>query len=99
MKANLTAGSITRLVCPPGAQQAFLTDTAVPGLKVRVTTAGSKAFVFERKTAGRTTAKAAPKHTRSAAETEKIRAALADRYITEETRRATATPFVAEAAP
>jgi len=33
----------------------------------------------ETKTASRTTAKAAPKHTRSAAETEKIRAALADR--------------------
>lgn len=55
MKANLTAGSINRLTCPPGVQQAFLIDTAVPGLKVRVTTAGSKAFVFERKTGGQTT--------------------------------------------
>lgn len=55
MKANLTAGSINRLTCPPGVQQALLSDAAVPGLKVRVTAGGSKAFVFERKTSGRST--------------------------------------------
>ena len=55
MKANLTAATINRLACPPGVQQAFLSDATVPGLKVRVTTAGSKAFVFERKAAGKTT--------------------------------------------
>mgnify|MGYP003613326267 CR=1 FL=1 len=36
MKANLTAATINRLTCPPGAQQAFLTNTAGAGLKVRV---------------------------------------------------------------
>jgi integrase len=55
VKANLTAGSINRLSCPPGVQQALLSDATVPGLKVRVTASGSKAFVFERKSAGRST--------------------------------------------
>ncbi|MBX6358424.1 MAG: hypothetical protein IRZ05_21555, partial [Micromonosporaceae bacterium] len=56
--------------------------TPVEALETAAGTAAKGATMAksaETKTASRTTAKAAPKHTRSAAETEKIRAALADR--------------------
>lgn len=46
---ELTVGIIDRLACPEGKQQAFLRDTRAPSLRVRVTTAGVKAFVFEAK--------------------------------------------------
>jgi integrase len=46
---DLTAGAIERLTCPPGKQQAFLRDLKAPGLRVRVTASGLKAFVFEAK--------------------------------------------------
>ena len=46
---DLTAGLIERLACPPGKLQAFLRDTKAPGLRVRVTAAGAKSFVFEGK--------------------------------------------------
>ena len=46
---NLTPGVIERLTCPPDKAQAFMRDTQVPGLRVRVTTAGAKSFVFEAK--------------------------------------------------
>lgn len=46
---DLTVGVIERLVCPEDKQQAFLRDAKTPGLKVRVTRAGAKSFVFERK--------------------------------------------------
>ena len=46
---ELTAGNIERLTCPAGKQQAFLRDSKAPGLRVRVTTAGAKSFVFESK--------------------------------------------------
>ena len=46
---NMTAGVIERLTCPPDKAQAFMRDTQVPGLRVRVTTAGAKSFVFEAK--------------------------------------------------
>lgn len=46
---NLTTGTIERLTCPPDKAQAFMRDTQVPGLRVRVTTAGAKSFVFEAK--------------------------------------------------
>lgn len=46
---DLTAGLIDRLTCPPGKQQAFMRDSKAPGLRVRVTTAGAKSFVFEAK--------------------------------------------------
>lgn len=48
-RVNLTAGVIERLTCPAGKQQAFLRDSEVPGLRVRVTAAGAKAFVYESK--------------------------------------------------
>ena len=45
----LTAGAIERLVCPDGKSQAFLRDSDTKGLRVRVTAAGAKSFVFEQK--------------------------------------------------
>ena len=46
---DLTAGAIDRLTCPAGKTQAFLRDAKAPGLRVRVTPAGAKSFVFEAK--------------------------------------------------
>lgn len=46
---DLTAGAIARLICPSGKTQAFLRDARAPGLRVRVTPAGSKSFIFEGK--------------------------------------------------
>lgn len=46
---DLTAGTIDRLTCPQGKTQAFLRDGKAPGLRVRVTATGAKAFVFEAK--------------------------------------------------
>lgn len=46
---ELTAGAIERLTCPPDKQQVFLRDSKAPGLRVRVTGAGAKSYVFERK--------------------------------------------------
>ena len=48
-RVNLTAGAIERLTCPAGKQQAFMRDSEAPGLRVRVTAAGAKSFVFEAK--------------------------------------------------
>lgn len=48
-RINLTAGAIERLTCPAGKQQAFMRDSEAPGLRVRVTAAGAKAFVYEAK--------------------------------------------------
>jgi integrase len=50
---RLTMGSIDRLTCPEGKSQAFLRCAEVKGLQVRVTAAGSKSFVYQRKTHGR----------------------------------------------
>ena len=47
---ELTAGLIDRLTCRTDIKtQAFLRDTKAPGLRVRVTNTGAKAFVFEAK--------------------------------------------------
>jgi integrase len=46
---DLTAGLLDRLTCPEGKAQAFLRDAVSPGLRVRVTAAGAKSFVFEAK--------------------------------------------------
>ena len=51
---ELTAGLIERLQCPQGKSQAFLRDLKSPGLRVRVTAAGAKSFVFEAKLARQT---------------------------------------------
>ena len=44
---ELTAGAIERLQCPADKPQAFLRDAKAPGLRVRVTSAGAKSYVFE----------------------------------------------------
>lgn len=46
---DLAVGLIERLSCPPGKTQAFLRDLKSPGLRVRVTAAGAKSYVFEAK--------------------------------------------------
>ncbi len=46
---ELTLPRIERLTVPAGKQQAFLRDSKAPGLRVRVTATGHKAFVFEGK--------------------------------------------------
>ena len=46
---ELTFGLIDALTCPEGKEQAFLRDAKAPGLRVRVTAAGAKSFVFEAK--------------------------------------------------
>ena len=46
---DLTAGLIERLACPAGKLQIFMRDAKAPGLRVRVTAAGAKSFVFEAK--------------------------------------------------
>jgi integrase len=48
-RCNLSAGAIERLICPLEKPQAFLRDTEAPSLRVRVTPAGAKSFVFEAK--------------------------------------------------
>ena len=45
----LTIGTIERLTCPNGKDQAFLRDALVKGLMVRVTKSGAKSYVFERR--------------------------------------------------
>jgi integrase len=50
----LTRRLIAELRCPDGKAQAFLRDSVAAGLKVRVTPAGAKAFVFESKLNGKT---------------------------------------------
>jgi integrase len=46
---EITIRSIERLSCPQGKFQAFLRDSKSPSLRVRVTPAGAKSFVFEAK--------------------------------------------------
>ena len=48
-RVNLTTEAIERLTCPAGKQQAFMRDSEAPGLRVRVTAAGAKSFVYEAK--------------------------------------------------
>jgi integrase len=49
---RLTIDSIERLICPEGRTQAFMRCAEVKGLQVRVTAAGSKSYVYQRKTKG-----------------------------------------------
>lgn len=46
-KEKFTAPRVAAFECPPDKQQAFLWDSEVPGLGLRATAAGSKAYVFE----------------------------------------------------
>jgi integrase len=51
---HLTAGLVAALRCPEGKEQAFLRDATTRGLRVRVTAAGAKSYVFESKVNGKT---------------------------------------------
>jgi integrase len=48
-RVALTVGAIERLTCPPDKQQVFMRDSEAPGLRVRVTAAGAKSYVYEAK--------------------------------------------------
>src|SRR3546814_12182677 len=51
-RIKLTPGRIASAVCPDGKQQAFLRDSEQPGLGLRTTAAGTKAFIFQAKLKG-----------------------------------------------
>jgi hypothetical protein len=53
-RQRLTLLRIDGFSCPDGKAQAFLWDTEVPRLAVRVTRAGAKSFIFESKLNGKT---------------------------------------------
>ena len=53
-RVRLTANRIDTLRCPPGQKQAFLWDSDVPGLAVRVTSTGTKAFIVQGELHGKT---------------------------------------------
>lgn len=46
-RENFTAGRLAGFACPSGTLQAFLWDTGAPGLALRVTAAGARAFIFQ----------------------------------------------------
>ena len=48
----ITAGRVRDFACPPGKVQAFLWDASAPGLAVRATPSGGKAFIFQAKLNG-----------------------------------------------
>jgi len=53
-KVNFTAGRVEGFRCPDGKAQAFMWDSKSPGLGLRVTASGAKAYVFQGKIHGRT---------------------------------------------
>ncbi|MDQ2819847.1 MAG: integrase family protein [Pseudomonadota bacterium] len=53
-KVKLTAGRIADFKCEVGKSQSFLWDAIEPGLGLRVTSTGSKAYIFQSKLAGKT---------------------------------------------
>lgn len=53
-RVRFTKGRIDGLSCPPDKPQAFLWDSESPGLGVRVTKAGAKAYVFQTRLHGHT---------------------------------------------
>ncbi|AXA94155.1 integrase family protein [Massilia sp. YMA4] len=48
-KVKFTSGRIDSFRCPDGTEQAFLWDSTAPGLGIRVTASGQKAYVFQSK--------------------------------------------------
>lgn len=46
-KVNFTAGRLAAFTCPAGKAQAFLWDSKAPGLALRVTAQGARAYVFQ----------------------------------------------------
>lgn len=53
-RGNFTSGRIARFQCEPRKQQSIFWDAKTPGLGLRVTRTGAKAYVFETKLHGRT---------------------------------------------
>lgn len=53
-RVKLTAGRVRDFSCEAGATQSFLWDTEAPGLAVRATINGAKAYVFQGKLKGKT---------------------------------------------
>jgi len=53
-KVNLTSGRIADFKCPSDKKQAFLWDSAQPGLGIRTTPAGKPAFIFQSEFQGQT---------------------------------------------
>ncbi|WP_058868146.1 site-specific integrase [Chloracidobacterium thermophilum] len=53
-RVRLTAGRVQNFACPEGQSQAFLRDSEVPSLALRVTAKGSRAYTFEGKLNRRT---------------------------------------------
>lgn len=51
-KVNFTAGRVADFECDSGKSQCFLWDTSAPGLGLRVTANGAKAFMFQAKLNG-----------------------------------------------
>lgn len=52
-RIKLTAGRVRDFACEPGKPQSFLWDTEAPGLAVRATGNGAKAYVFQGKLSGK----------------------------------------------
>jgi integrase len=52
-RVKLAAGRIRNFSCEPGKPQSFLWDTDAPGLAIRATENGSKAFIFQAKLSGK----------------------------------------------
>lgn len=53
-RENFTAGRVADFACPEGKQQAIYWDGKQPGLGLRVTASGARAYVFESRCQGRT---------------------------------------------
>ncbi len=53
-KVKFTAGRVAGFKCEAGKKQAFLWCDTVPGLAVRATSNGAKAYIFQRKVSGQT---------------------------------------------
>ena len=53
-KENFTATRVADLKCTPGKKQSIYWDGKTPGLGLRVTAAGSKAYIFETRLNGKT---------------------------------------------
>lgn len=53
-RVRLTAGRVEAFSCPPAKSQAFLWDTEVPSLLLRVTPTGRKTYAFEGRLNGQT---------------------------------------------
>lgn len=53
-KVNFTAGRVAEFKCPAGKSQAFMWDAKAPGLALRVTRNGARAYVFQSRLNGET---------------------------------------------